>query len=128
MIKNFVSKICLILVCVVILYGCGIDYTKQLAGVYMPYNERNEIINENAILTLSSNGNFDYEIGKSVIFQGKWSASEVQEMTTVDFHTEKREWKNSGGSFNPPQCDQIIVWNPKYFNLTDSIKVIFKKR
>ena len=49
-------------------------------------------------------------------------------MTTVDFHSENREWKNSGGSFNPPQCDQIIVWNPTYFNLMDSNKVIFKKR
>ena len=126
--KYFAIKICLILVCVAILCGCGIDYTKQLAGTYVAYNDRNEIINENTILKLSPNGNFSYDIEKRVIFQGKWNASEVKEMTTVDFHTENREWKNSGGSFNPPQCNQIIVWNPKYFNLSDSIKIIFKKR
>ncbi len=126
--ENFVRKICLMLGSITFLYGCGTDYTKQLSGVYMPYNEKNEIINVNAILKLSPNGNFIYEVEKRVIFQGNWNATEVKEMTTVNFHSENREWKNSAGSFNPPQCDQIIVWNPKYFNLTDSSKVIFKKR
>ena len=127
--KNLFRKIFLLFGSIATLYGCGIAYTKQLAGIYTPYNEKNEVINENAILSLSPNGNFVYEVEKQVLFQGNWRAREIKEMTTIDFNSENREWKSSGGSFNPPQCNQIIIWNPKYFNLTDSNKkVIFKKR
>lgn len=126
--KFFVRRIFLIFGSIIILYGCGTNYTKQLAGIYTPYNEKNETINENAILKLSPNGNFVYEFENRVVFQGNWNARELKEITIVDFHSVNREWKNSGGSFNPPKCDQIIVWDPEYFNLSDNSKVIFKKR
>lgn len=126
--KHLLRKIFLLFGSITILYSCGNNYRKQLAGIYIPYNEKNEIINKNAILKLSPNGNFIYEVEKLVIFQGNWNATELKEMTTVAFNSQNRVWKNSGGSFNPPKCDQIILWNPQYFNLTDCNKVIFKKR
>ena len=124
--KNFI-KVSFILVAA-FLYGCNTDYTKQVAGTYMPYNEKNDLLNENAILKLKPNGSFVYEVKKLIVFQGTWEAAELKEMTTVNFHSKNREWKSNGGSFNPPQCDQIIVWNPQYFNLPDSSRVIFKKK
>lgn len=124
---NIFKKYGIIIAQVTALCGCGTNYTKEMSGIYKPYNEQNKIINDSAVLTLTPNGNFVYKVQNKMVLTGRWNAKEIREMTTVSFDSENQTWKKSGGSFNPPECNQIILWNPKYFALLDSGKVIFKK-
>lgn len=119
-----------LMICALLLLnsGCGTNYIDEMSGVYVPLNSETQNIKDSFILYLYPDGKFLYKIQNKNILSGKWKAEELREMTTITFDASGNiKWKSSGGTFNPPDCNQIIPWNPQYFKLPNDEKIIFKK-